>query len=851
VAEPTAELLAWVEAIETSEATTLEKARQIATRLGAHPRPDGLTEVGFWTPELSGDVIQPRNILLEVFTPRQAIDPARPEQTVLFHRDYVQLEKQGDYHWGVLSGLRAGDASTIGSLYWLRYLSPDTNAVNIVGDPLGSSYPYGVYAPAEVYDLEGLQLRRGDLDYYEAMAAAQPIEAESLVPAPFTVPAPCNILQLHVRTASPNGYLSGLTQLFRDLARKLRNGESLTPVETNLLGYDAVQLLPTEPTVEMRGGQGSDHDFFSLRPDDEGVLDPETEGIVIETGEVRVRLRRPDLQNWGYDVVIFGSAATNPALLETLRPDELVEFVAELHSFPTGPIRLIYDLVYGHADNQAIDLLNGRYLKGPNMYGQDVNHQNPVVRAILLEMQRRKVNTGADGIRIDGGQDFKYFNPLTERVEYDDPYLMAMGDLVQEIGPARWRPFVIYEDGRPWPTEGWEEISTYRDLVELRPDSYQWGPLIFAHNTPALHGFWARKWRRVCEKMQFGSRWITGCGNHDTLRRGTQVAATEPINPHLGTSLPEVLANAYDNPAIGALTYGFGPGLPMDFIHCLMRAPWGFFRNTDDRFGVKVVAEEAPGFLDWQLSPEQYRTAGLFPALKQLGFTELMPLRQFLTTLAEAIAATDYDLEAMAAACQSVAPADAGGAVAPVDVAWLKLFARSFMEDMHAACNIWRHTERVQPEQAAYNLALRQFRRSRPWLRDNLATGEDRLDLITTPSTTIFYGVRRAPQQAGAEASAVVLVAHMGGEPMTVRLPELFPEHFPELSTEKAAKSVPGQAVGWSLLLASPGLDVSADQLAGAPITLNDSQALLLEPLPTALREIRCASGGLLKSDQP
>ena len=45
----------------------------------------------------------------------------------------------------------------------------------------------------------------------------------------------------------------------------------------------------------------------------------------------------------------------------------------------------------------------------------------------------------------------------------------------------------------------------------------------------------------------------------------------------------------------------------MDFIHCLMRAPWGFFRNTDDRYGVKVVAEEGPGFLDWQISPEQYQ----------------------------------------------------------------------------------------------------------------------------------------------------------------------------------------------------------------------------------------------------
>ncbi len=799
--EPTAALLAWAEAVEAGEGTLFEKARLLATRLGAHVRPDGLVEIGFWTPELSGDVIQPKNIQLEVFTPRQTIDPSLAEQTVRFHRDYLQLEKWGDYHWGVISGLRVGDATTIGSLYWLRYLSPDTNAVTALGDCLGNSFPYGVYAPAEIYDLEGLQARRADRAYYDALIADEPV----------TIPAPCNILQLHVRTASPNGYLSGLTQLYRKLAAKLRCGEALTPAETNLIGYDAVQLLPTEPTVEVRSGQGGDDDHFSLRPDDEDVLDPETEGIVAEAGDVRVRLRRPNLENWGYDIVIFGSAATNPALLETLRPDELVAFISELHTFPTGPIRVVYDLVYGHADNQAIDLLNGRFLKGPNMYGQDVNHQNPEVRAILLEMQRRKVNTGADGIRIDGGQDFKYFDPITGRVAYDDPYLLSMGDLVQEIGPARWRPFVIYEDGRPWPAEGWEEVSSYRDLVEQRPDAFQWGPMIFAHNTPALHGFWARKWRRVCEKMQLGSRWVTGCGNHDTLRRGTQVDPGEPINPHLGSTLPEVLANAYDNGAIGALTYGFGPGLPMDFIHCLMRAPWGFFRNTDDRFGVKVVAEEAPGFLDWQLSDALYAADGLFQAIKQLGFAELAQLRQFLALLTGSIAANDYDLEQIALACQAGVPTGDDGTTAVVDVAWLKAFARHFMEDMHAACNIWLHADRVDPVQAGFNLALREFRRSRPWLAENLSNDE-RLDLLTTPSTTIFYGMRRAPEP---EASTVALVAHMGGAAMALGLPELFPE----------------QAGPWRLLLASPGLEPSAAQLAGRePILFQDSQALLLEP---------------------
>jgi hypothetical protein len=64
-------------------------------------------------------------------------------------------------------------------------------------------------------------------------------------------------------------------------------------------------------------------------------------------------------------------------VLGSLRPDEIVEFIATLHNFSQGPIQLIYDLVYGHADNQGLELLTQQFFKGPNMYGQDLNHQLP------------------------------------------------------------------------------------------------------------------------------------------------------------------------------------------------------------------------------------------------------------------------------------------------------------------------------------------------------------------------------------------------------------------------------------------------------------------------------------------
>lgn len=359
-----------------------------------------------------------------------------------FRREYVNLQRDGEYMWGVLSGMKAGDANQFGSFYWLRYLDYD-NDVSTIGDFLADSLPYGVYAPAELYDRDKLQRDRRDKAYFQQFRTDDG--------SPVKVKPPTNILQLHVNTASPNGYLSGLTQLFQKISDKLANGEPLTPAEENYVGYEAVQLLPIEPTVEYLGHREHGHGFFLCSDEDRLQTDPESESIEHESDEIKVQLKKPDTENWGYDIVIFGMAATNPSVLETQRPDEVVEFIETLHNFSTGPIQVVYDIVYGHADNQALNLLNGRFLKGPNMYGQDVNHQNPGVRAILLEMQRRKSDTGVDGIRVDGAQDFKYFNPMSGRVEYDDVYLQEMAQVPQEIAGSCRYPYTIFEDGRPWP----------------------------------------------------------------------------------------------------------------------------------------------------------------------------------------------------------------------------------------------------------------------------------------------------------------------------------------------------------------------------------------------------------------
>lgn len=815
VEEATQALLDWATEVDRSDATYFEKGQQLATRLGAHYREDGLTEFGFWTPELTAQVMRRKEIYLEVLTPLDDIDFRSRQQEVRFHRARLNLVQQGEFLWGVVSGLTAGTRDRAGAFYWLRYIDQQ-GILRAIRDVVPYSLPFGVFGPAELYDIDGLQAQRSDLDYFARTSASQlpaffadSDRHQSEIAALPRVHAPRNILQLHVGTATAEGHLEGLTQLFQRISDKLDRGEALTPYEENYVGYDAVQLLPTEPTIEFRTEYSPESEFFVfLEEEDEDCL--------------KIELKKPNTQDWGYDVPILGSSATNPALLASLRPDEVVDFIATLHNFSTGPIQLIYDLVYGHADNQSELLINREYLKGPNMYGQDLNHQLPTVRSIFLEMQRRKLNTGADGIRVDGGQDFRFFNPLSGIVEQDDAYLLEMSNVVQEIGGFKRLMFTIFEDGRPWPSEGWEDTSTYRDLIEKMPESYQWGPLVFAHNTPALKGFWQRKWRRVLEVMHLGSNWITGCANHDTVRRGNQIDLDREINWNLGKTLPEVLHNAYDNPATTLWVYGFSPGLPMDFINALCRAPWMFFRNTDERYGVKVVSEEM-GFLDWQMSEEIYQKPELFKGLKALGFKELEELRSFGRALQETMVEMDYDLNRVAKACQDCLGEDVTECridrlkllnhpnmvrfLKKLDEAQLKKFALAYMEDCFDACNVGHYIEGVQEVRSQFNHQLRQFRHQHPWLAQNLI-GTDRFDKYSEGDRTVFYGVRSNPNDG---SEGIAMVAHMGGDPLTVELREWLGIDLKQ----------------WKVAVASPGLDRDGNLDDPNRFELKDSEGVL------------------------
>ncbi|WP_375262120.1 glucosylglycerol hydrolase [Palleronia sp.] len=761
--------------LNTAE-TAFEAHQLIARTLGGQL--DGDTAVfGFWTPELQDARIPDSDVFLEVLSPKEPLELTRSHQTLAFERVYLPVARYEAHTFAAAKGMRAGNRHEGGDFYALVWRDQYDEWHRIL-DPLAASLPFGAFAPAELYDLDRLQAERKDKDYWANLRGDNPHKFGP----------PTNILQIHVPTATAGGTLASLTRQFERLAERSRGDLPMDPMDEIYLGYDAVQLLPVEPTTVYEVGP----DFWQEIP--------------LEDGSVEVELIRPDTTNWGYDVVISGMATVNPVLLESGRPDELADLAAALHNFPNKPKMLVFDVVFGHSDNQGLDALNNHYFGGPNMYGQNLDYKNPAVRAILLELQRRKVDFGADGVRVDGAQDFKWWDPQEQELKHDNEYLNLMSDIVQNVAGTDYRPWFVFEDGRPWPQEDWELSSTYRAVIEQHADDdvFQWGPLTFAHNTPFIYGYWLSKWWRIKEMLDRGSNWISGTANHDTLRRGTQVNPKLNINTRLGDTRMEILEKAYDNPAVSMLTYAAFPGVPMDFLNATARANWGFIRNQDDKYGVKVVAEEAIS-LKWQVDDYQYSVPGNFERLKALGFETREELRRFFEFLPALVEVTEYDLDHIAKLLNGVEPPLAGPGVFTVED--LKGIARAWMDDMHDYCNVAHSQSGLNPSQTRFMLDLRRYRRANPWLRQNLGP-EDHFDYMQpVDGRTVFTSYRKGP------GKEVFTITHMEGGATD----EFDPLRLP-------IEGLRGS--GWRCVLRTPG--IGEDYISG-PITLVDSMGLVFE----------------------
>jgi len=583
------------------------------------------------------------------------------------------------------------------------------------------------------------------------------------------------MLEIHPGTSTTSGSLAALAERFETIGETLRGGEALDPHERNYVGYDAVQLMPVEPLTQADGRQwywrpgGVDGAAPDGGAEADDTLDRER-----DAERVTVGVERPDQTNWGYDVVVSAFSAANPAILETGRPDELVDFIAACHAMP-DPIRVVFDVALGHADEAAAELLPDPFFEGPGMYGLHLNYRQPVVRAILLELQRRKANFGADGMRIDGAQDFTYHDEETGGQVHDDAFLAEMDRVTHAVAGTEYRPWMIYEDGRPWPREDWELASTYRTLIDQHPHSFQWSPVTFAHNKPALLTFWATKWWRMREVGEMGSQWITGVANHDTLRRGSQVEVTDDwggalINPYLADSPPETIREAYDSPAALVWFHVAMPGVPMDFLHANYRAPWGFVRDTDPTWNVKVVAEEAP-WIDWHVPDESYAEGDAFPRLKDLGFETRAEVKGFVTTLAAFVDATDYDLDLIADLLSvqgtplSTSDDDAR-AEAEIDATDLQAFSFAWSTDVAEYLVLDRWEGEQDDVRTAFDRCVREFRQARPWLRTDVdpERGEAFGYRHPTEGTVVYQALRRDPDSR----EALLVACNVEGTPVEI-----------------------------------------------------------------------------------
>lgn len=756
---------------DLQQPVSFQRAQAFAPHLGCTVLGDSSARFLFWNPEFKVASLS----VLELYIPNLYINFEKPEQHASFQYYAFPVQTDGEFAAAVVEGIPVGTNTQFGALYQVRNKYPSGREL-VIRDPMAVSMPYGIHAPSEVYDLDRTLSQRKDQHYFDNLKTSLSSEED------YRIKPSVNILEIHVQTATISGTLHSLSQRFRQIGSKLENGGELTGDEMNLTGFDAIQLMPIDPIIEH-----PDHHIFW-----DPVNTPTKNGE-----DITVRLRKPDILNWGYDVTIFGAAAINPSLLTTGRPDELLAFIETAHNFPK-PMKVVLDVVFGHADNQALEVMPDIFFSGPNMYGQDVRVKHPIVRAMILELQRRKINYGFDGVRVDGSQDFKYYDSTRDKVLHDNQFLREMSSTMQNVNGVEYRPWMIFEDGRPWPRDDWELASTYREVTNDQPHAFQWAPMIFAYNTPYSYTYWVSKWWRLREMFFMGENWISGYANHDTMRRGTQ-ANPGPINinTQLGNSLKMIMDNVYNNPATTLLMNGFLPGVPMDFLQALGSTPWSFIRDTDTTYAIKVVAEEAY-FLDWQITENEYRQSRFFKRLKHIGFLTLNQLRDFTKTLLHLVEATDYSVNYIISMLNS-------SPLAESEDLWtsnkLHDFCRAWMRDMSAYCTVDYHAQYINSKKASFNLEVRNFRMNNSWLINNFGA----LDMLSyiepVKGTVIYYGYRK-DINTGKE---IVIVLNMEGQskqvtPIDLGLPVAEPEKWNvALSTPNISRKNIDEAVRLSV----------------------------------------------------
>lgn len=762
----------------SSHGISISDAPWLAERMGAVV--DGSsTRFLIWHPEITRGI----RVLLHLYVPDPNLVYDKPDQHCSTIYYCFDMESVGELAAIVIDHLVAGDKDQFGTFYEFEILLEDGKS-RIVRDPMAWSMPYGIHAPAEVYNIRKVLASRKDQEYFEKQISTAVTDEEN------RFSASTNLLELHIGTATKEGTLASLTRRYNQIATALQENRQLQPEEQNLLGFDAVELMPIAPVVQ----HPQKHQFWR------SIQKPEVSG-----GELTVHLRKPELINWGYDTPIFGSAAIDPSFLSTGRPHELLDFIEAMHLFYDRPIKVVLDVVYGHAHPQGQEVLPAEFIAGPAMYGKNIDFKHPVVRAMILEMHRRKMSWGFDGIRVDTAQDFRYYDSEQDVSLPDNDILKELSEVGVTIKGSVYKPWVILDDGRTWPGSDWELAASHSEILKKLRHSHQWSPALFGLNIPYRYTFWLDRWWVIKEHVRYGSRWISGYANHDTVRRGTQTnPKSVDVNVLLGNSLKMVMDNAYNNPSTTLLVNAFLPGVPMDFLQSLGNSPWSFFRNIDPADTLKIVAGES-FFAEWQMTDIEYRQSKFFKRLKNLGFENLPHLQKFMRRLHSFANAAEWDPELTIALLNR---AEGSEGAFNWDENSVEHFVSAWMNDVFEYCNTSQHVDLLNAKKTSFNLSVRNYRLENPWLSDNFKETDFLKYREPVDGTVIYYGYRKC-EEARKE---IIFLANMEGQPRQVN-PAQF--DFPSFNPS-----------GWQKVLSTPSVRVrKIDQ----SVRLSISQGVLFE----------------------
>ncbi len=185
------------------------------------------------------------DVFLEVLAPAEPLDLTRAHQEVRFERRCLPVARYEAHAFAAARGHAGRDAATrIGDFYALVWRDAEGRWHRIL-DPLAVSLPFGAFAPAELYDVDG---DAGRARRRAPTGAAWRGEAPHKFGPPTQHPADPRADRhgrRHAgqpRPAVPAPGRAGAPDL------------PLEPADELFLGYDAVQLLPVEPTTVYETG---------------------------------------------------------------------------------------------------------------------------------------------------------------------------------------------------------------------------------------------------------------------------------------------------------------------------------------------------------------------------------------------------------------------------------------------------------------------------------------------------------------------------------------------------------------------------------------------------------------------